>query len=156
MANPGFPRRVRQPQRRERQPIILPIFPENCIQLKNIGQGGGASLAPPRIRQWFLFCEVSLRYYEWKIVFLWIVDTDVIEIQWRIQDFLGMQCQCNEGSPELIWIFSKITLIVSRKAQYKDVYRRTIEIPQRAHIFTANSCLKVHNTHLKLASLISR
>ena len=41
------------------------------------------------------------------------------------------------------------------EAPYKDAYRRTIEIPQRAHIFKVNCCLKVHNVHLKLASPIS-
>ena len=44
--------------------------------------------------------------------------------------------------------------IVSRNAQYKDVYGRTIEIPQRALIFKANWCFKVYNAHLKLASPI--
>ena len=43
---------------------------------------------------------------------------------------------------------------VSRNVQYKDVVRRTIEIPQRALIFEAHYCLKVHNAHLKLASPI--
>ena len=44
---------------------------------------------------------------------------------------------------------------VSRKPQYKDIYRRTIEIPQRSRTFQANCCLKVHNAHLKLLSPIS-
>ena len=39
---------------------------------------------------------------------------------------------------------------VSRKPQYKNVYRRTIEMPQRARSFQFNCCLKVHNAHLKL------
>ena len=43
----------------------------------------------------------------------------------------------------------------TRKAQYKDVYTRAIEIPQRTHIFKAYCCLKGHNVHLKLASPIS-
>ena len=34
---------------------------------------------------------------------------------------------------------------VARKPQYKDIYRRPIEIPQRARIFKPNCCLKVHN-----------
>ena len=34
---------------------------------------------------------------------------------------------------------------------YKDVYMRTIEILQCAHIFKANCCLKVQDVHLKLA-----
>ena len=38
-------------------------------------------------------------------------------------------------------------LHVSRKPQYKDVYRRTIEMPQRARAFQVNCCLKVHNAH---------
>ena len=37
---------------------------------------------------------------------------------------------------------------VSRKPQYKDFYRRTIEIPQRARIFKVDCCLKAHNAHL--------
>ena len=45
--------------------------------------------------------------------------------------------------------------IVSRKPQYKDVYRRTIEIPQRTHLFKVNCHLKVHNVHQKLLSPIS-
>ena len=44
---------------------------------------------------------------------------------------------------------------VSRKTEYKDVYRRIIEIPQRAGIFKVNCSLKVHNAHLKLALSIS-
>ena len=43
-----------------------------------------------------------------------------------------------------------ITIPISRKAQYKDVFRRTIETPQRARIFKANSYLKVQNAHLKV------
>ena len=45
----------------------------------------------------------------------------------------------------------KCSRLVSRKAQNKDVYRRTIEILQRAHIFKVNCFLKVYNAHLKLA-----
>ena len=44
---------------------------------------------------------------------------------------------------------------ISQKAQYKDVYRRTIVNPQRACIVKANYSLKVQNAHLKLASPIS-
>ena len=44
---------------------------------------------------------------------------------------------------------------VSRKPQYKDIYWRTIEMPQRARAFQVNCCLKVHNAHLKLLSPIS-
>ena len=44
---------------------------------------------------------------------------------------------------------------VSRKPQYKDVYRRTVEMPQCAHTYQVNCCLKVHNAHLKLLSPIS-
>ena len=35
--------------------------------------------------------------------------------------------------------------------QYKDFYKRTIEIPKRTHILKDKYCLKVHNVHLKLA-----
>ena len=41
---------------------------------------------------------------------------------------------------------------VSRKAQYKNVYRRSIETPQHIHILKANWCLKDRDLHLKLAS----
>ena len=44
---------------------------------------------------------------------------------------------------------------VSRNPQYKDVYRRTIEMPQRARPFKVNFCLNVHNAHLILLSKIS-
>ena len=43
---------------------------------------------------------------------------------------------------------------IPRKAQYKDVFWRTIEILQRASIFEVNCCLKVYNAHLKLTSPI--
>ena len=46
-------------------------------------------------------------------------------------------------------------MYVSRKAQYKDIYRRTIEILQCARIFKANYCLKFHNAHFKLVSPFS-
>ena len=44
---------------------------------------------------------------------------------------------------------------ISQNGQYKDVYGRTMEIPQRTHIFKVNCCLKVHSVHLKLAFPIS-
>ena len=44
---------------------------------------------------------------------------------------------------------------ISRKPQYKNLYRRTIEMSQRARTFQVNCCLKVHNAHLKLLSPIS-
>ena len=59
-----------------------------------------------------------------------------------------------ERSPSLETLETFISY-VSRKSQYKDVHRRTIEIPQCTHIFEANCCLKVHNAHLKLALPIS-
>ena len=43
---------------------------------------------------------------------------------------------------------------VSRQFLKKDVYRRTIEIPQCTSMFKANHCLKVHNVHFKVASSI--
>ena len=52
----------------------------------------------------------------------------------------------------LIQIFDRY---ISGKAQYKDVYRKTIEILQRDCIFKTNCCLRIHNAHLKLASPIS-
>ena len=65
-----------------------------------------------------------------------------------------------------IWIFIKVKELIPhqlvlldfksqpRNAQYRNVYRRTIEIPQRNRIFKANCCLKVYNVHLKWASSI--
>ena len=38
-------------------------------------------------------------------------------------------------------------LNVSRKPQYKDVCRGTIEMPQRVRTFNVNCCLQVHNAH---------
>ena len=55
---------------------------------------------------------------------------------------------------KLIFILLKQAFI-SRKPQYKEVYRRTIEMPQCARTFQVNCCLKVHNAHLKLLSPIS-
>ena len=49
----------------------------------------------------------------------------------------------NKNGPHF-FLFSGINN-VSRKLQYKDVYRRTIEMPQRAHIFKVNYWLKVAN-----------
>ena len=49
---------------------------------------------------------------------------------------------------------NEISTCISRKPQYKDVYRRTIEMTQRAHTFQVNCCLKVHNARLKLLSPI--
>ena len=43
-----------------------------------------------------------------------------------------------------------LTTGVSRKPQYKDVCKTTIETLQRAHIFKVNCCLKVHNAHLRV------
>ena len=56
-----------------------------------------------------------------------------------------------------IWLKTteKGTFDISRKPQYKDVYRRTIEMPQRARTFQVNCCLKVHDAHLKLLWPIS-
>ena len=48
--------------------------------------------------------------------------------------------------------FKMIMTNVSRKRQYEDFCRRTIEILQRTHILKINWSLKVHNAHLKLAS----
>ena len=31
-----------------------------------------------------------------------------------------------------------------------EIYRRTIEIPQCAHVFEVHCCLKVHNVNLKV------
>ena len=45
--------------------------------------------------------------------------------------------------------------LVSRKPQYKDIYRRIIEMPHHAHTFQVNRCLKVHRAHLKLPLPIS-
>ena len=49
MADPGFPRGGGANPEGGRQPIIWPIFPENCMKMKKFwARGGGrASLAPP-------------------------------------------------------------------------------------------------------------
>ena len=48
-----------------------------------------------------------------------------------------------------------IFAFVFRKPQYKDVCRRTIEIPQHARLLKVNYCLKVHTAHQKLLLPIS-
>ena len=40
------------------------------------------------------------------------------------------------------------------KSRYKNVYKRTIEMLQHAHIFKVNFYFKAHNAHFKLALLI--
>ena len=48
VADPGFPRGGgANPKGGGRQPIIWPIFSENCMKMKKFWAGGGASLAPP-------------------------------------------------------------------------------------------------------------
>ena len=42
-------------------------------------------------------------------------------------------------------------IFISQKSQYKDVYRRTIEILHCAHILKTNCCLKAHNAHINIA-----
>ena len=53
-------------------------------------------------------------------------------------------------------VWNVTTALISRKAQYKDVYRsrRTIEILQCTRSLWASCCVKVHNAHVKLASPI--
>ena len=47
MADPGFPRRGRQPKRGECQHINLPKFPENCMKIKKSGpRRGGEGTCP--------------------------------------------------------------------------------------------------------------
>ena len=60
--------------------------------------------------------------------------------------------QCKKTSWEINCGIDFVTF-VSRKPQYKDVYRRIIEMPQRARTFQVNYCLKVHNAHPKFARL---
>ena len=52
----------------------------------------------------------------------------------------------NEGF--IFCSFGLDSVNVSRKAQYKEVYKRTIEILQCARIFNVNCCLKVHKNAL--------
>ena len=49
VADPGFPRGgAPSLEGGGRQPIIWPIFPENCMEMKTFWvRGGRASLAPP-------------------------------------------------------------------------------------------------------------
>ena len=48
-----------------------------------------------------------------------------------------------------------MTVQKTKACPERDVFRGKIEIPQCAHIFKTNYCLKVHKAHLKLASPIS-
>ena len=48
-----------------------------------------------------------------------------------------------------------LSVTVFLKPQYKDVYRRTIEMPQRARLLKINWYLKIHYAHQKLLSPIS-
>ena len=52
-------------------------------------------------------------------------------------------------------VVRSFSLFISQNGQYKEVYSRTIEIPQCTRIFKSNCCLKVHNVRLKLALRIS-
>ena len=73
----------------------------------------------------------------------------------EVNDFRFCWAIIDSGACKVVYIWWQENTHVSRKPQYKDVYRRTIEILQRPHIFKINCCLKVHNAHLKLASPIS-
>ena len=56
VADPGFSRRGRQPQRRRSTSLLFgKMFPKNCMKMKEIG--GGQSLEPP----WIRHCERSVR-----------------------------------------------------------------------------------------------
>ena len=69
-----------------------------------------------------------------------------------IVPYLAMPgCVCGGGASDACPTLCLVSLIyvyfagnISWNNQYK-VYRRTTEIPQHAHIFEANCCLKVHN-----------
>ena len=58
------------------------------------------------------------------------------------------------GDSGIVMVFPFLKY-VSRNLQYKHVYRRRIEIPQRTHIFPTKCCLEVHNAPLKLVSPLS-
>ena len=51
LADPGFPRRGRQPQGGGANLLFGQIFAENCMKTKEIGSRGCTSLTPPWIRQ---------------------------------------------------------------------------------------------------------
>ena len=51
------------------------------------------------------------------------------------------------------WKYMSGIANVSRKVEYKDVYRRTIDIPHNTGVLKANCCFKDHNAHVKLALL---
>ena len=63
---------------------------------------------------------------------------------------------CTLSPPALCtWCMGCTPLYSEQYTQYKDIYRRTIEMLQSVCIFKANCCLKVHNAHLMLSSPIS-
>ena len=63
---------------------------------------------------------------------------------------------CTLSPPVLCtWCMMCTPLYSEQYTQYKDIYRRTIEMLQSVCIFKANCCLKVHNAHLMLSSPIS-
>ena len=47
VADPGFPRGGTLTPKGGRQPIIWPIFPENCMKMKKFGAGGARPSRPP-------------------------------------------------------------------------------------------------------------
>ena len=72
------------------------------------------------------------------------------EAEWTVYPFLGVNVTF------LMESFGVDKPLVEFVSQL-DVYRRTVEIPQRACIFKDNCCLEVHNANLiKLALRISR
>ena len=52
--------------------------------------------------------------------------------------------QCCQDSQVNHLVFRVPSFHVSQKAQHTDVYKKTIEIPQRANIFKSNWVLNVH------------
>ena len=51
VADPGFPRGGGANPKGGRQPIIWPIFPENCMKMKKFGAGGGARPSRPPLKR---------------------------------------------------------------------------------------------------------
>ena len=74
---------------------------------------------------------------------------------WPNKQFLVLVPKDNKNAKMQTWKTYPFWSYPERRAQHKDVYRRTIEILQSANIFKANGCSKIHNAPLKLASPVS-
>ena len=71
VADPGFPRGGgANPKGGGGQPIIWPIFAENCMKMKKFwARGGGASLAPP-LDPPLHWCNISLSFKIYRVLLI--------------------------------------------------------------------------------------